>query len=382
MLWCPHMRYVQRHPHACRCRCRCGALIARWAFCTHVQRRKDNEDSILAAYISQLCISGKLCTEEAPRRRAMLHAMRAHEARVAARKHAAGGHHSAETATTALSLTHLRTADPAAAPPAAPAAPATVHMHDAYPGGHAAPRAPAAVPGLSAQTVPITTGAVGWNPGQDSTARAGAVPVVSGRCAPASQSAPAAVLALPQPSHSPPLTLDSMLSMNRVSLDLQQQLEGLFKMKCMGGNGADAHSTAAAAAAAKCATDNPEAALSSMCQDGWMGWPPRSETPQPKASASATSAAQQSWLRAVSSMQDLQALEQLQKSRSSAPAAGTSSMHAGVRFRTARCHTHGSPYTRRHCAQYCMLPLSVATHTQHPMRVGAVVREGPCSVLR
>lgn len=314
-----------------------------------MQRRKDNEDSVLAEYISQLCISGKLCTEEAPRRRAMQHAMRAHEARVASRKQAAAGHGGAEAATTALSLTHLRAVDPASG------APAAAYMHDKRTAGHAAPPGPVAVPGLSAPTEPITTGAVGWSPSQDSAAHRGPTPVPSRGCTSAPQSTQPSTQALPQLSQSPPLTLDSMLSKNHVSMDLQQQLEGLFKVKCMGGNGADAHSAAAAAAAAKCATDNPEAALASFGQDGWLGWPSRVETPQPKAAASAT---QQSWLRAVSSMHDLQALEQLQKSRSGSQGTGPTSRQTGVRQPTAMLTHQRDIYahrgTRHHSPQKCV----------------------------
>ena len=265
-----------------------------------MQRRKDNEESVLATYISQLCAGGKLCTESATRQQALLHALRVHEAQTASGNLAASG--PSRAATTALSLTHLTPAD---------AAPATAHMHDAH--SHAAGVAHA----LALETV--TTGAVmGARPRSEGASRTGVVPLHSGQGATA-QHAPLRSgrrmsPALPQPSNSPPLTLDSVLSVNHVSMDLQQQLEGLFKVKCMGGS--DVGSTGAAAVAARCAADHSDAALAPITPDGgYFGH---------HAAAAAGPGTQQPWARAVNSMQDLQALEQLQRGNF-----GAASAHAG-----------------------------------------------------
>ena len=282
---------------------RCNTL------CHAVQRRKDNEDSILAVYIGQLCQSGKLCTDDASRQRAVVFTLKVHEARRAAAAFAPSGHSSTCVVPTALSLTHLAAAADAPLP-----APATTA------------RAAHAVLNMPCDTV--TTGATdGRDGGRGSEAQtqpgapAGLTNAMSTGNGPGgSQGGLTSAQGVLEPSKPHPLTLDGMLSMHGVGIDLQQQLEGLLKAQCRAGGTPGADNPAAAPVTApKELADTAAAAIAPQRPEGGLGWPATQ-----RAAGSMHQARMPAHLRyPLGSMHDVRALEQQQAACASAGA------HAG-----------------------------------------------------
>eukprot|EP00892_Ulva_mutabilis_P001873 jgi/Ulvmu1/11687/UM008_0097.1 len=261
-------------------------------------RRKDNEESILAVYIGQLCKAGRLCTDEVTRSHALQHALRMHEARRAEGAFNPSGHSSSLMSAAATSLTHLA----AAGGPHA----------TAYHAVHAAP----ALPLVSLIRDPVTTGATGGReggvggatPSRPTTAACmSEVPGLS-EAAGGSQSALSLAQGVLEPCKSPPLTLDGVLGVNGVSLDLQQQLEGLLKAQCRQSPGAEAPPAAGDPSLALQGSTE----LAAHQRDAGLGWsgvqaPKQPEPPQHAAGGMHVNgvAAQR-----ASSMHDLLALEQ------------------------------------------------------------------------